>query len=251
MRTAPLTLLACLLCALTAPRTPAQQPDFRRRIQFSGYEWNVKNSPVRTAPGDNFFSNASESVFVDGRGALHLKLRRAGGAWQAAEVVLARSLGYGTYRFELETRIDALDSNVVAGFFTWSDRPEYSHREIDVEFSRWGAPLAGTNAQYVVQPPREQSMHRFLAAQTGDYSSHRILWEPDAVSFDSRHGHPEEGMPFDLLSPMAPAWTYRGEDVPRAGGERFRMNLYLYRGEAPRDGRDVELVLRSFTFLPR
>lgn len=249
---AALPLLASLSLAALASPASAQQPDFRRSIRFAGYDWRVKNSPVRTAPGGNFFSNAPESVFVDGRGALHLLLRKVGDAWQAAEVVLWKSLGYGTYRFELETRIDALDPNVVAGFFTWSDRPEYNHREIDIEFSRWGGEVADRNSQYVVQPARERSMYRFLAVQNGDHSSHQILWEPDAVSFDSRHGHPEDDRPFDILSPMAgPAWTYRDPDVPRAGGERFRINLYLYQGRPPQDGRDLELVVRSFSFHPR
>lgn len=47
-----------------------------------------------------------------------------------------------------------LDPNVVFGLFTWDDNPIQAHREIDVEFARWGATPAqdGSNAQWVVQP---------------------------------------------------------------------------------------------------
>ncbi|MEJ7771141.1 MAG: hypothetical protein WKF51_04520 [Geodermatophilaceae bacterium] len=45
-------------------------------------------------------------------------------------------------------------------------------------------------------------------------------------------------------------WDYRGPDVPVAGDERTRINLWLYGGAAPTDGAEVEVVLSAFGFKP-
>jgi hypothetical protein len=39
--------------------------------------------------------------------------------------------------------------------------------------------------------------------------------------------------------------------VPTPGGDaRLRLNLWLFRGKAPLNGRPVEVVLRDFSFVP-
>src|SRR5437870_9597705 len=58
------------------------------------------------------------------------------------------SFGFGTYRFRLDSPVDDIDPNAVVGLFTWSDRPDFNHREIDIEISRWGEP-GNPNAQFV------------------------------------------------------------------------------------------------------
>ncbi len=137
-----------------------------RKITFSGYEWNVKSSGDAVGPGPNVFSNSEDNVFVDTEGRLHLLINQKQGRWRCAEVVSARSFGLGTYRFTIDSGIDGLDPNVVLGLFTWSDAPEYNHRELDVEIARWGDP-ANANAQFVVQPyTRKANIVRF-AIPTG------------------------------------------------------------------------------------
>ena len=49
-------------------------------------------------------------------------------------------------------RADALDARAVLGLFTWNDDAPYTHREIDIELSRWDNASDANNAQYVVQP---------------------------------------------------------------------------------------------------
>jgi hypothetical protein len=226
-----------------------------RRLRFAGYDWLVKRSEVPTGPGGNRFSDSASSVFVDSGGSLHLRIRKSLGKWYSAELGLADSLGYGAYRFALDTALDPLDSNTVAGFFTWSNDPDFNHRELDVEFARWGNPRLEKNAQYVVQPPAGDSVHGFATAMTGDWSVHEIGWSRGWVSFDSRHGHPEGALPIASLPPMAgqgeePAWIYRGDGVPPAGNEKFRINFYLFEGREPTDGKDAELVVSDFRFTP-
>jgi hypothetical protein len=132
-----------------------------RTISFSGYDWTVKSRGEPAGPGPNLFSDSEENVFVDRDGRLHLVINQKAGRWRCAEVVSARSFGFGTYRFTIDSGIDGLDPNAVLGLFTWSDAAEYHNRELDVEISRWGDP-ASANAQFVVQPyTRKSNIVRF------------------------------------------------------------------------------------------
>jgi hypothetical protein len=45
-------------------------------------------------------------------------------------------------------------------------------------------------------------------------------------------------------------WTYAGSDVPKAGGENVRLNLWLFQGQPPTNGEEAEVVVGSFSFLP-
>jgi len=111
---------------------------YPRSIYFSGENWFVKAGSGRLGPGPNYFSDSQNNVWVDSQGRLHLRITKVGGKWYCAEVISARSFGYGTYRFYLDSPVDALDSNAVVGLFTWSDDPAFNNRELDIEFGRWG-----------------------------------------------------------------------------------------------------------------
>ncbi len=147
-----------------------------RMVAWSGRSWTVKASRTPVGPGPNLFSDSIDNVWVDPVGRLHLKITSRRGRWHAAEVVLGHSLGHGTYRFVLASRLDRFDPNVVAGLFTWSDEPASHHREIDIEFGRWSdAPQC--NARYTVQP--------FDAAGHGPRSGRPLRPRP-AMSSDGR-----------------------------------------------------------------
>ena len=109
---------------------------YGRAIRFSGCDWLAKTSNILVGPGPNFFSDSLDNVWTDDQDRLHLRLARDNsGNWQAAEVVLQASLGYGTYRFQLDTPAENLDPRVVLGMFTWNDDPTDSHRELDIELA--------------------------------------------------------------------------------------------------------------------
>ena len=40
------------------------------------------------------------------------------------------------------------------------------------------------------------------------------------------------------------------DGIPLEGGENARINLWLFRGSAPTDGRNVEVVLSDFSYTP-
>lgn len=213
-----------------------------RTIDFAGRRWAVKDSAgAPWGPGPNVFSDAAEHVWVDADGRLHLRIAPVDGVWRCAEVIATDSLGYGNYRFVLDSPVDAFDPNVVLGLFTWDDRRASNHREIDIEFARWGDAAAASNAQYTVQPyttPGNQLAWRLNAGYGS--STHSFRWAPGRIDFaSSAFGNPLQ------------AWTYsRRNGVPRPGGETPRINLWLFRGAPPLDARPVEVIVRAFEFAP-
>jgi hypothetical protein len=215
-------------------------------IRFSGYTWRVKASRTPVGPGPNRFSGRAKNVWLDSRGRLHLGIVKRSGSWYCSEVVNTASLGYGSYYFTLAGRVDRLDRNAVLGLFTWDDTSAaYSHREIDIELSRWGDPSAA-NAQYVVQPWQKPGHeHRFRVRLGGDLSTYRFTWSPRAVRFTSYRGRP------GARGKTIQSWTFAGGGVPRPGSEHARLNLWLMDGEPPSRRHEVEVIVQSFRFVPR
>lgn len=209
-----------------------------KTLQFSGYEWLIKTSDQRVGPGPNYFSDSSDNVYIDAEGQLHLRITQQDGRWFCAEVISSRSFGYGTYRFHLKTTAESLDPQAVLGMFTWSDEPAYAHREIDIEISRWNHPN-NKNAQFVVQPyTHMENIVRFQMPSGLSSSVHSFNWKPDNVHFQSQH---------EQTVVQQHTFT-RG--IPKAGGENARINLWLFAGRPPTDGKPVEVVISKFEFTP-
>ncbi len=220
--------------------------DDTRTIDFAGYSWQVKNGYL--APGKNHFSDSESNVFVDGNGDLHLKIEQRNGIWYTSEVISDRTLGYGRYLFQVDGRIDQLDPQMVLGLFTWDTDPAAHHREIDFEFSRWGNDSAAApNAQYVVQPfdvSDPQHKYAFNLTLTGDFTTHVLYWSTGEIRFETYGGHHSLK---DLPGSPLQEWTYSGQP-PAPGNAKVRMNLYLYRGEAPQNSTGQELIIKDFQF---
>jgi len=217
-----------------------------RKIEFSGYTWNVKASETRAGPGPNYFSDQQEDVWVDDEGRLHLRIVYRDGRWYCTEVFTEAPLGYGKYIFRLASRVDQLDKNIVLGLFTWDDTaPEHSYREIDIEFSRWGEER-DDYAQYVVQPwNRSGNLYRFNMVLTEDNSTHGFDWQADQVFFQSLRGH--QFFPGSAEDEIG-VWTYTGGDVPPEGEGNARINLWLFGGIPPSDLKNAEVVITAFEF---
>lgn len=224
---------------------PGQPPV--RVIRFSDYTWKVKSSQGRVGPGPNYFSESSDNVSMDDRGRLRLRITQRDGRWNCAEVISERSFGYGTYRFYLETPAEKIDRNAVLGLFTWSDEPDYSHREIDfLEISRWGQ-ANNQNAQFVVQPyTRRQNIHRWQIPTGVAETTFLGTWSRDRVLFQAWRGH--SAAPPDAQS-ILQEWSF-SQRVPQAGGENARMNLWLMNPRGPADGKEVEVIITNFEFTP-
>ena len=228
-----------VLALFASPVAGAGKPGYPDRVTWSEATWSIKTSRSAVGPGPNVFSLAN--VSVDATGALHLRIANDGtGKWSCAEVIGPTSLGYGTYTFRLASRDDNLDPNVVLGLFTWSDKAPYAHREIDIEFARWGSAADPTNAQYVVQPAATTGhLTRFTQSAT-TASTQTFEWRAGRITWQS----------VDATGTTIAARTYLGADVPRPGDERVRLNLWLFGGSAPINGAAAEVVVSSFTFSP-
>jgi hypothetical protein len=130
--------------------------------------------------------------------------------------------------------VSHFDPNVVLGLLTWSDDPAYANREIDYEFSRWANARNRKNGQFVVMPHR---WNRKRFRQPAVASS--------TQSFDWR----QNGVTFTSSSAVPSTWTSRA-GAPPAGSEHVHMNLWLYLGAPPKNGRTAEVIVTSFKFKP-
>jgi hypothetical protein len=202
-------------------------------IAFSGYRWSVRESKDRVGPGPSFFGD--QGVQLDAEGRLHLAIVRKRAGWFCSEVVLNRSLGYGEYHFAVRSK--ELDTNAVFGMFLWDARaPRLHFREVDIEVSRWGDPRK-PNAQFAVQPyQRAGNLVRFeLPEELAELS---FKWRPGRLYCRAAaHGRVVKEHRFT-----------RG--IPVSDNEHVHMNLWLYRGAPPANGKAVEVMVERFSFAP-
>ncbi|MFC1475003.1 hypothetical protein ACFLQG_00005 [Candidatus Zixiibacteriota bacterium] len=208
-----------------------------RYFDWSNYTWQVKKGDL-VGPGPNYFSDDLANVWVDPQNRLHLKIDYRDSKWYCAEVILDHSLGYGTYSFKLDSRVDNLDFNTILGCFVY----ETLNREFDIEFSqRLASPF---NAQYVAQPWYNSGNIEFFNMPTSSQTSHSWEWRSDRIVFNSWNGHADSPSPTTLIH----TWTYTGADIPPPGGERMRFNLHLYGGDAPITETEDEVIITSFEY---
>jgi hypothetical protein len=210
----------------------------QRKLTFSGYEWLIRQVPSDRG-GANDYDPAN--AWTDADGALHLRIAGKPGQWTSAEVILTRSLGYGTYSFVVRD-VSTFEPAAALGMFTWDDLGvEQNHREISVEISRWGD-ASNKNAQYVIQPYYVAANVARFAAPAGRLT-HSFRWAPGRVSFKTVAG-----------AIGAVAQTVAAHDltsgVPTPGAETIRINFYVfgYGTVALKNG--AEVVIEKFEFLP-
>ncbi len=218
-----------------------------RWLNFSGYLWRLKSSTGQVGPGPNYFSDSTNNVWLDEQGQLHMRISNRSNQWQCAELVSARTFGYGSYRFELNSRVDNLNPNVVLGLFTWSDDPAYNYREIDIECSRWANPADPNNSQFTVQPSDAYGhLARFAVPTALTNSTLLFTWETNRVRYQSQRGsYSPNAAPANVIS----NWNY-ALTTPKTGDENIRFNLWLFQGNAPTDQKEVEVIIKSFEFVP-
>jgi hypothetical protein len=236
-----LAAVAAILAARAAiAQDPARPP--QERIRFGGLQWDKKDSAdLRVGSGPNWFS--ARNVALDSAGRLHLRVEARDGGCVAAEVVASPSLGYGTYRFTLDSNIDDLAKNLVLGLFVWDDTSAISfHREMDIEIGRWNQE-DHANAQFVIQPDTiPGNLMRFRLPSGLRRSIHTFTWAPDRVSFRS-----EGILPNGEKRPIEEHIFQRM--IPEPAREQTRINLWCANAKAP-DGGTTEVVVGGFEFTP-
>ncbi|MFL6212426.1 MAG: glycoside hydrolase family 16 protein [Blastocatellia bacterium] len=209
-------------------------------LNFSGYEWRVRNAPSSRGDTMNLYDPAN--AWTDDSGALHLRTAKRDGKWTCAEVTLARSFGYGTYSFTVRDT-SHLEPAAVFAMFTWDYAGgDQNNREMDIEISRWGDPMS-ENAQYEVQPFYvPANVFRFNAPP--GLLTHSFHWEPGRVVCKTVRG-PVAGLAAEAISEHA--FT---SGVPAPGAESVRMALFIYGKTDNPMQNDAEVVIEKFEYLP-
>ena len=233
--------------ASTKTQTPLARGE--RTIQFSGYEWTVRDhGGDLSGPGPNLWDGSNARV--DESGDLHLKLTRAEDGWHSAEVTMNQRLGFGKYQFQVIGAIDQLDPNVVLGLFNYPTEevgPDGTN-EIDIEFAHWGDPAApiGNFTVWPTQAGIMQISNSFPVDINGSYTTHRFLWESQQIFFQSLHGHVDDNeneFANWLFQPDEPSTYISQQPMP------VHINLWLFRGMPPTDGNEAEIIIHSFIFI--
>jgi|SRR5271165_1446756 len=95
--------------------------------------------------------------------------------------------------------------------------------------------------RYFAMVANERSFRR--AAE----KTHRFAWNATSVFFQSLRGHYDDNsneFAQWLCEPPDPASQLGQQPVP------VEINLWLFKGQPPQDGQEVELIVRSFKFTP-
>jgi len=209
-------------------------------LQFSGYDWRIRNAPSNRGDRANLYN--PNNAWTDANGALHLRIAKESDNWTCAEVTLTRSFGYGLYSFVVRDTSN-LPARAVFSMFTWDySGADQNNREMAVEVGYGGDP-SSKNAQYVVQP-------FYVAANVAKFASrkglvtHSFRWEPGKVSFKTVSG--------SLTDPGAKVLAEHvfTSGVPSPGVESVRMALYIFGlTETPAES-EAEVVIEKFEYVP-
>jgi hypothetical protein len=216
-------------------------------LEFGGYTWAVRSG--RGGPGPNRWDD--NNAWLDASTNLHLKISQRDGKWSCAEITTRKRLGFGRYQFQATGWLDRFDDNVVFGLFNYPTGdvgPDGTH-EIDIEFARWGDannPM-GNYTVWPVERSLKQVSKSFPFTLTGDQTTHQFIWRGDGVEFRSLRGHRNNDLE-EINS-----WVYRPGEVLRHVSQRpmpVHINLWLFQGLSPKNGREVEVIIRDFKFTP-
>ena len=231
-----------IVLGLLLPLVALAQP---KEVVFGGFTWTVRSG--QGGPGPNTWD--ARNVWLDASTNLHLKITHRDGQWSCAEVTMERRLGFGRYQFQTIGRIDRLDDHVVLGLFNYPTGdvgPDATH-EIDIEFARWGE-AKNPIGNFTVWPVEKDLKHvskSFPLDLAGDDSTHRFVWSRERILFQTLNGHRNDDR--EELS----RWVFRpGEPTRRISRQSMpvHINLWLFKGRPPKDGREVEVIVSGFEF---
>ena len=164
------------------------------------------------------------------------------GRWSCANVRLASSLGYGTYRFAVQDSAD-LQPSAVLGIYTLDEaKPDEIRSELNIELSRWGEP-GKKNAQYVIQPYYvPENISRFIVP--AGVLTHTLRWQPGEASFKTTRG------PVETSRSKAIAEHVFTSGVPTAAAETVHIELYEFHHSKSVSQLPAEVVIEKFEYLP-
>jgi hypothetical protein len=210
-------------------------------FRFSGYDWKVRTVSAARGGLNNLYD--SDNAWIGDSGALHLRISDKPAGWTCAQMVLARSLGYGTYNFVIRDTA-RLDPAVVLSLHTYDDSAgDQYFREWDIEIGRWGRTASRENAQFGIQPFYVPgNLARFTEPPgTLTYS---LLWEPGRAVFKAFRGSL-------IRSGARPFYEHTfTAGVPSPGQELLEVMFYIVASKQSPGQKNTEVIIDRFEYLP-
>lgn len=209
-------------------------------LKFSGYDWDAR--VIAGDRGGIMREYDPANAFVDADGFLHMRVTHRNDRWVCSEVALTRSLGYGTYLFEVKD-VSGLEPAADLEMFTWSTLAvSQEHSEMDINVSRRGDP-ASKNAEFVVQPYYiAPNVYRYNAP--AGLLTYSFDWEPDSVSFVTSAG---DAVPGPRKAVASHVFT---TSIPQPTEETAHINFCAYGYSKVPMQHDAEVVIEKFQYLP-
>lgn len=266
-----------LAVALSFAGCEQSDPSFTNRsgdvLTFAGRKWDIKIFKNSTwGPGNNYFTDHPNDIFIDDNGYLHLTITERDNKWWSSEVISQDTMGYGTYVWTVGRVPQNLDPMVVLGLFTWDSYTFQTdaNSEVDIEFSKWGDADQDTTLQYGVQPinfgpyfPERDDKPKVNPSLWADVSTHAFTWTDTLITWESwigaeyGNGPPQASWTFDLSNP-ARVKNENGNSsnpviIPAPGSNtNARMNLWLVQGadSGPVFPFRTEIVIQDFKYIP-
>jgi len=212
--------------------------------------WFIKDYEL-AGPGPNKFDSDCVKLDKDSKGnvkAVRLKIRNVDGIWRCAEIYTTQRFGLGTYEFKTEGRLDNFDKQIVLGLFSYPTPdvgPDGTY-EIDIEFSTFGGgkDKAGCYGLCPLTMPLPKAEQTFTPSKSLT-STHRLLRTKDTAYFASYNG-------FSIKPKNRYAnWSYTAKPNDNYIHDKampVHINLWLFQGQPPTNAKEVEVILKGFTF---
>ena len=204
-----------------APSAQAAYPT----LLWCGHQWSVVTSGMA---GGN--TGSADNAFVDASGYLHLMITQVQGQWLCAEIFSTDLMGFGTYQWWVDARLDQLDPNVVFGLYPYG-------------------PEAGIgNSDWVIYPAQAggtKTAAAYKVALTGSFTTSRFTWSSTGVEYWLMGGRQPLGTTANVMTTWTADPVNPLNNVPQQALP-VGMNLWLYGGAAPSNGLPVEIIIYSF-----
>ena len=238
---APPTAGGPVVAVIISKGSGSLPPNPTKPLSFSAYDWVVRT--VAADAGGVSSPYDADNAWTDASGAMHLRISRKSGRWTCAQVVLTRSLGYGTY--VIVTRDTShLEPAVVLAMETYDEwAGDQNYREMGIEIGRWGDRSAPHNARYDVQPFYAAGNVVSFTAPSGTLT-HTLRWESGRATFETVRGPALNGG-----GPVVSRHAFVSGIAP-PGKERFQFTLYLVTSDKNPLQKETEVVVEKFEYLP-
>jgi hypothetical protein len=245
IRTTSLTFGIILLLSASA--------NIGQTLTFAGREWKIKPTSVGKPPGNNNWSE--NNAWVDSLDQLHLKISfsQSDNKWYCAEVISKDSLSFGTYQWNIIGRIDSFDKNIVLGLFQYAG-PD-GQNEIDIEMAKFGndSTEVGNFSVYPSKSGIDYNSDNFVISLSGTYTTHRYKWNSDSVIFQTLAGHSDDNVNeikrWEFIPSSTSTSNSNSDHIPQMPMPVY-INLWLRSGQPSSDGKEVEVIIKSFKYSP-